>query len=744
MSEKTHFLNAKGEKMKENSKLGVNSSENSKENSANLANSAKGVNLKANSSENSKPNSSQNSNSGSNFSSNLKAIFALPKWAKIFLAVLTIIAAMGLGAAFSLKIWAADKVDSGEIVLKGFAKGEQTRILKAENVAEQEIKAFLDGAQNSVAPSKFAYQSRLYFARLDFLLRSKVIAYIDIQGISWAEGVDKNAVSDISSHNRWVKFTTTQDLLSQNFNEKNLGKVEYKMDFSPFVKTILKYYFAILFGFLFACLLLKIAIATWNLVPSKSTATTNDKNSATSPNLKPLTRKNYAFLGFAFALCAGICAFTFWLGFPGYIWDSDIFSALRLNKNNWHPVFTPYVLEALYAVFGKHSYYLFLANCLTLYLGLFFLIAGFYLRYRSAFSLAPLAIALIGNITLGNFIAMSYILMANFIFCAYGVIFFIIFARECLGKKMIKALWVFAFICLFFGILWRHNAIFSVFPAFFIICYLFLENRGFNKKAFAKFYVKFMILSAVLCLAIVIGVPKALTKGESNPQYPLYLTQIVGMCPKNDTSCNTHERAQKSYEGKKLARVWMKFIVKYPRSFLAHEAQFFKEMWFQTPYDDNFKNGALSYIRNPQNIQHEPVEWGKETLKNFPKNEWQITFSPLQEKIYTAMYEYLPILPHIVFVAVGFFGLLFSAMVWAFRFSGLQSRLKELLLFAFSTGLTAFASALIIAGMATITWSRYMFPAVIFGVMALVGFVAFVLECRCARRPHANRLSIER
>ena len=220
--------------MKENSKAKNSKGVEMKENSANLANSAKSVNLKANSSENlkenlanSKPNFSQNSNSGSNFSSNLKAIFALPKWAKVFLVALTALAAVGLGVAFSLKIWASDKIEVGEIVLKGIDKGAQERL-----------------------DSGFAYQNRLYFQRLDFLLRSKVIAYIDIQGISWAEGVDKNAVTNLESHNRWVKFATTQDLISQGFNGKNLGQVSYKMDFSPFIKTITKYYLIVALGLL--------------------------------------------------------------------------------------------------------------------------------------------------------------------------------------------------------------------------------------------------------------------------------------------------------------------------------------------------------------------------------------------------------------------------------------------------------------------------------------------------------------
>ncbi len=172
----------------------------------------------------------ENSTQSSNFWANLRQILVLPKWAKVFLVALSGVAVAGLIAAFGLKAWAADKVDSGEIVLKGIDRGAQARL-----------------------DSGFAYDSRLYFQRLDFLLRSKVIAYIDIQGISWAEGVDKNAVTNISSHNRWVKFTTTQDLLSQGFNEKNLGKVEYKMDFSPFVKTILKYY-ALIFALFIICI----------------------------------------------------------------------------------------------------------------------------------------------------------------------------------------------------------------------------------------------------------------------------------------------------------------------------------------------------------------------------------------------------------------------------------------------------------------------------------------------------------
>ena len=230
----------------------MNSSENSKVNSSNLAN------LSVN---------SVNSNTNSNFKAKLKAIFALPKWAKVFLAVLSVVAVAGLITAFSLKSWAADKVESGQLVLNGIDKGWQGRLLQDENYTADEIKAFLKSldtqkatqdnadenlSQKQIVPSKFAFDGRLYFQRLDFLLRSKVIAYIDIQGISWGENIDKNAVSEVKSRNRHIRFITSQDL--QGLNAQNIGKVEYKMDFSPLFKTIIKYYLIIslcLLGVLF-------------------------------------------------------------------------------------------------------------------------------------------------------------------------------------------------------------------------------------------------------------------------------------------------------------------------------------------------------------------------------------------------------------------------------------------------------------------------------------------------------------
>ncbi len=469
-----------------------------------------------------------------------------------------------------------------------------------------------------------------------------------------------------------------------------------------------------------------------------------------------INRRDSIFLELSFVLCYCVGVFTFWLGFPGFIIDSDTFRVLGFDLSNYGPVMNSLFIGLISFIFGKHTFYLFLLNNITLYLGVFFLIAGFYLRFRSIFALALIFIAFIGNIYLGNFIAMNYILMANFIFCAYSIILFLILARQCVGKKICIMLWILAFVLLFLGLLWRHNAIFSAFPAFFIICYLFLQNRGLDSPKFTKIYAKFMLLSAVLCLVIVVGFPKVISKG-SNPQNHLLLLQIAGACvPADDASCFKQKwyEKEKSFDSVKeayhsnplngdlfsctmfecgkldgLNYAWLGAITKYPSNFITHESRFFKAMWWQNPRDDDEWGHAKSVIKTPERIQEkQPYERRLNNLKDYPQNEWHITFSQVREKIYTALYNHLPVLNHAIFIAIGFALLIFSTFE-IFRVRQQKSD-KSLLIFTFATALTTFASAFIIAAMAIVTHSRYMSPVPIFSIIALVGFVAFVLDYR--------------
>ena len=473
-----------------------------------------------------------------------------------------------------------------------------------------------------------------------------------------------------------------------------------------------------------------------------------------------INRCDCIFLGFALALCFCVGAFSFWLGFPGFIQDTDTFRVLDFVLEDFGPPMNTLFIWLITLIFGKHTFYLFLLNNITLYLGIWFLIAGFYLRFRSVVALVFIFIAFIGNIYLGNFIAMNYILMANFIFCAYSVILFLILAKQCVGKRIRVGLLILALVLLFLGLLWRHNAIFSAFPAFFIIGYMFFKDSPIRRFAI------FVAMSAVLCLAIVVELPKFVPKSyNAYPSNQLLLLQIAGACvPADDASCfddswyyvdvkvANFDNVKKAYQSNPLngdlfgcgwnifecgklnglVSAWIRAIAKYPRNFLAHESRFFKAMWWQNPRDDDEWGHAKSVIKTPNRLQEKPTgEYRLNILKNYPKDEWSISLSPLQEKIYTLFYDNLPVANHAIFVAVGFALLIFSAVViilWR-----KQTRDKSLIIFTFATALTAFASAFIIAAMTIVTHSRYMSPVPIFSIIALVGFVAFVLDYRAKK-----------
>lgn len=478
-----------------------------------------------------------------------------------------------------------------------------------------------------------------------------------------------------------------------------------------------------------------------------------------------ISRKDFTFLSFAFLLIFGVGAFSFWLGFPGYILDHDTFRVFKFELSNFGPIMNSLFIGLITLLFGKHTYYLFLLNTITLYLGIFFLVLGLYVRFRSVFAITPLFIAFIGNIYLSNFISMNYILMANFIFCAYCVIFFIILANERISKNLKIALWIFVCVLLFLGLLWRHNAIFTAYPAFFIIIYMFLKSYKLDCKVFIKRYIGFLSLSAVLCLAIVLGIPKAIQKRYNDyMQYPanhLLLLQIAGACvPSDDDSCFKDEwyyfdgkaqsigtdfqRVKQAYNSNPLngdfygcndvifecgthyglTNAWIKAIIKHPKNFLAHEMRFFKAMWYQNPRDDDINGFARSTIKSPKLLQEKaPDTYRSGLLEKYPQNERSITLTPLQEDIYTFLWRYLPVINHAFWVSLGFLALVISS----YFIVKLKSD-KMLFVFAFSCALSSFASAFIIAAMAIVPYSRYMSPIPILSAIAFIGLLVAILD----------------
>lgn len=152
---------------------------------------------------------------------NLGEIFALPKWAKISLVALSGVAIALLVAVFALQKWADNQLESAQI---SFSK--------------------IDRAKSADLENAYAYEARVHFARLDFLLRSRTISRIDLVNVAWDSSIDLSAIRSVESQKRRLFFTTTQNLALDS--GANLGTMSYKMDFAPFSKAIIKYYVALM------------------------------------------------------------------------------------------------------------------------------------------------------------------------------------------------------------------------------------------------------------------------------------------------------------------------------------------------------------------------------------------------------------------------------------------------------------------------------------------------------------------
>ena len=698
---------------------------------------------------------------------NLKTLFALPKYLKIFLIIVSTIFTLGIIITITLNTLTKDKIYSANLIIK---------------------------SQNALDSSdKIAYHIWIDAPKFKPLLRSRSVSSVNLAHLLWDGAINQNAIENLRISGIRLWFESTQDL--QGLGLESLGSVAYKVDFYPLLWSLVRYFVNILVAILVFWVIWKLTANLLRSLPPKndtiestarcyierseisqsrdisfSAKTQYDKNLDSSVaslhQNDNLTRNDYTFLMFAFALCAGICGFSFWLGFPGFHIIGDTYNSIATIKDNAHPVFIAYIMEILYALFGKNLYYLFLFNLMPFYLGLFFLIAGFYLRFKNPFALLLIFPTFIGNIYFQNFIQYHSFALPMMLFCIYSALLFLILVplntKSKREKILAKILWFLLFMLMLFAILWRHNAIFSVFPAFLIIVYLFLKNRNLDSKIFAKIYFKLVALSAGLCLAVVIIIPHILQTSKSHPANHPFLHQIAGACvPANNESCfkkewyyphkgwsdvktlyakyplnadpfnvswgYDDERPFKPEKLQGLQTQWLKAIIKYPRNFLTHEARFFKAMWWQEP----------KWIFNDEKMQTKAThKWHISVLQDFKESQRSIAFSPLQEKIYTFLFNHKILLNHAWGVGVGFVILVLSSVVlWRrrkiiFANTGQNS---ALLVFCFSVSFASFFSAFFIAAFSPVPETRYMSPILPMSIVAFVGFIAFALES-CKKR----------
>lgn len=144
----------------------------------------------------------------------LNAIF--PKWAKISLVILSIIASVGIISAIALNLAHKNKIYTA-------------------NISLHDKNDIIDTTE---------YTARIHFQSLKPLLRSKHISTVSVLKFLWSENIKSADFTSISHSGQSIyHIRATQDLVALG---DSLGQVEYEIDFTPLLFSILKYYFCIL------------------------------------------------------------------------------------------------------------------------------------------------------------------------------------------------------------------------------------------------------------------------------------------------------------------------------------------------------------------------------------------------------------------------------------------------------------------------------------------------------------------
>lgn len=144
---------------------------------------------------------------------NLNAIF--PKWVKIFLVILSIIASVGIISTIALNLSHKNKIYTANIYLHD----------KNDIIYTTE------------------YTARIHFQSLKPLLRSKHISTVSVPKFLWSENIKSADFTSISHSGQSIyHIHTTQDVAALG---DYLGQVEYEIDFTPLAFSIVKYYFGI-------------------------------------------------------------------------------------------------------------------------------------------------------------------------------------------------------------------------------------------------------------------------------------------------------------------------------------------------------------------------------------------------------------------------------------------------------------------------------------------------------------------
>ena len=457
-----------------------------------------------------------------------------------------------------------------------------------------------------------------------------------------------------------------------------------------------------------------------------------------------------AFIFFAIAIGLSLFLFQFWVGFPGSNSLADnytiMLNAINEKYDNWNPILPQIMLSFLYKTFGYQWFYLFLITLICFYGGLTFIVLGLYLKFKNTKVIFLFLIAFIENIYSFHFTQMKDVLSPAYLWLAYSLILFLLLTN--FNKKINIIIYTAVFLNIIFSLLFRLNAIVTIYPIFILFSYKILKDKNYSSKIFISKFILSMFIFALLLISIS-KIPQMLVNIEDRsrnnipPTNHIILLQIAGCAALSDDGSmipdewyeegKNFESLKEQYfknpingdhisapwdknniiKSKKLDNlklIWIKYILKHPISYIKHTFNFIKHQWYMT-------NSRVVEHHIYETLPHsyEILDY----LPHYDSNDFKLQvkyFYYIKNNLIKINYIY-PILSAILLFFV-------SGLLWIFK----NNFRTEFLLLTFCSSFASFATALIVVLFSPVTNDRYIYPVLLISIISIISFITFIYD----------------
>lgn len=445
--------------------------------------------------------------------------------------------------------------------------------------------------------------------------------------------------------------------------------------------------------------------------------------------------------------------FHFWLVYPGYFNDTDVFLPMVEGflgiGNNAQPRIIGYVLSILYNTFGYYSFYILFINLFLWYFAITLIVISLYYKFYDIRILLLFFISFLNNIFFPNIFHIRDVTATLFFIASCSIILSLI----CIDYKymIIKiSLYAIFLVLVTISMLWRHNFIVTVYPIFIIITYKILNIFNFtNKIKYILSFFSIMFIFAIY-LVLVFNFFPIIVKSDQKSNFStthLFLMQISACAVvNNDDSMILEEwyentktfddlkkaynknkfnadilsapwvkdRIFKSYGLTSLEKSWIKYIIKYPIDYIKFILEFSLKI-YNAPITYDFRLSS----NDLQNIS----EWRNGYELNDLIKPSKANFSNIKKLIYDFLYNFLPYIPFII-IFILLSNLLFIINLILITKKSFRS--DQLFLLSFSIFFSSFSTAFITAIFLPVIDYRYIYPVIPITIIGIIIFVAFI------------------